>query len=105
MNNIDIPIRNLMNENYAKDASKKMRSSLIASKKSGNFIGNIAPYGYLKDPDDYHKLIIDKEVADIIKYIFSQVLEGKSKTEIAEILNRKHIPTPSKYLNSKYNKK
>lgn len=105
MNNIDIPIRNLMNENYAKDASKKMRSSLIASKKSGNFIGNIAPYGYLKDPDDYHKLIIDKEVADIIKYIFSQVLEGKSKTEIAEILNRKHILTPSKYLNSKYNKK
>lgn len=105
MNNIDIPIRNLMNENYAKDASKKMRSSLIASKKSGNFIGNIAPYGYLKDPDDYHKLIIDKEVADIIKYIFSQVLEGKSKTEIAENLNRKHIPTPSKYLNNKYNRK
>lgn len=105
MNNIDIPIRNLMNENYAKDASKKMRSSLIASKKSGNFVGNIAPYGYLKDPNNYHKLIIDKEVADNIKYIFNQVLEGKSKTEIVESLNRKHIPTPSKYLNNKYNKK
>lgn len=105
MNNIDIPIRNLMNENYSKDASKKMRTSLIASKKSGNFIGNFAPYGYLKDPDDYHKLIIDKEVADNIKYIFNQILEGKSKTEIADDLNRKHIPTPSAYLKQKYGRK
>lgn len=105
MNNIEISIRNLMNENYSKDASKKMRTSLIASKKSGNFIGNFAPYGYIKDPNDYHKLIIDKEVSDNIKYIFNQVLEGKSKTEIVYDLNRKHIPTPSKYLNSKYNKR
>lgn len=105
MNNIDIPIRNLMNENYAKDASKKMRTSLIASKRSGNFIGNTAPYGYIKDPKNCHKLIIDKEVSDIIKYIFNQVLEGRSKTEIADNLNRKHIVTPSKYFNTKYNKK
>lgn len=105
MNNIDIPIRNLMNENYAKDASKKMRTSLIASKKSGNFIGNFAPYGYLKDPDNHHKLIIDKEVADNIRYIFNQILEGKSKTEIADDLNRKHIQTPSVYLKQKYGRK
>lgn len=105
MNNIDIPIKNLMNENYAKDASKKMRTSLIASKKSGNFIGNFAPYGYLKDPDNHHKLIIDKEVADNIKYIFNQILDGKSKTEIADDLNRKHILTPSVYLKQKYGRK
>lgn len=102
MNNIEIPIRNLMNENYSKDASKKMRTSLIASKKSGNFIGNFAPYGYIKDPNDYHKLIIDKEAAQIVKYIFNQIIVGKSKIEIAEELNRKHVSTPSMYLKQNY---
>ncbi len=102
MNNIEIPIRNLMNENYSKDASKKMRTSLIASKKSGNFIGNFAPYGYIKDPNDYHKLIIDKESAQIVKYIFNQIIVGKSKIEIAEELNRKHVSTPSMYLKQNY---
>lgn len=46
-----------------------MRSSLKASKKSGNFIGKIAPFGYFKDPEDIHNLIIDKAAAIIIKNI------------------------------------
>ena len=70
MDSLEIPFKNLMNESYSKDSSKKMRSSLKASKKSGNFIGKTAPFGYLKDPDDVHKLIIDKDAANIVKRIF-----------------------------------
>lgn len=103
MNSLEIPFKNLMNESYSKDTSKKMRTSLQTSKKSGNFIGKTAPFGYLKDPDDVHKLIIDKEAADIVKKIFNLVLTGKSKQEIAKNFNDNHILTPSVYLKQKYN--
>lgn len=103
MNSLEIPFKNLMNESYSKDTSKKMRTSLQTSKKSGNFIGKTAPFGYLKDPNDIHKLIIDKEAADIVKKIFNLVLIGKSKQEIAKDFNDSHIPTPSIYLKQKYN--
>jgi len=103
MNSLEIPFKNLMNENYSKDTSKKMRTSLQTSKKYGNFIGKIAPFGYLKDPDNIHKLIIDKEAEEIIKRIFQLALKGKSKQEISIELNNNHIITPSTYINDKYN--
>ena len=46
---LEVSFKNLMNENYSKDTSKKIRTSLKTSKKRGNFIGKIAPYGYVKD--------------------------------------------------------
>ena len=54
MNSLEIPLKNLMNEGYSRDSSKKMRSNLRASKKSGNFIGKNAPFGYIKREDDCH---------------------------------------------------
>lgn len=102
MDSLEIPFKNLMNESYSKDSSKKMRTSLKASKKSGNFIGKIAPYGYLKDPDDGHKLIVDKDAANIVKRIFNLALKGKSKQEIIEELSNNHILTPSVYLKEKH---
>ena len=102
MDSLEIPFKNLMNESYSKDSSKKMRASLKASKKSGNFIGKIAPFGYLKDPEDVHKLIVDKDAAIIIKKIFNLVLKGKSKQEIIEDLTNNNILTPSIYLKEKY---
>lgn len=103
MDSLEIPFKNLMNESYSKDSSKKMRTSLKASKKTGNFIGKIAPYGYLKDPEDNHKLIIDKDAAHNIKRIFELALKGKSKQEIVEELEKNNILTPSVYLKEKYN--
>jgi len=103
MNSLEIPFKNLMNESYSKDTSKKMRTSLQTSKKSGNFIGKIAPFGYLKDPDDIHHLIIDKDAAEIVKKIFQQAMKGNSKQEIIKYLNNNHILTPSVYLKQKYN--
>ena len=102
MDSLEIPFKNLMNESYSKDSSKKMRSSLKASKKSGNFIGKTAPFGYLKDPDNVHKLIIDKDAAIIVKRIFDLALKGKSKQEIVEELTNNNILTPSVYLKEKY---
>lgn len=103
MNSLEIPFKNLMNESYSKDTSKKMRTSLQTSKKSGNFIGKFSPYGYLKDPDDIHKLIIDDDAATVIKRIFQCALKGKSKQQIIKELVNNNIPTPSVYLKNKYN--
>ena len=64
---IEIPIKNLMNEGYSKDISYKIRSSLRISKESGNYIGNLPPYGYIKDINDCHKLLIDPEASKIVK--------------------------------------
>ncbi|MBE6153223.1 MAG: recombinase family protein [Firmicutes bacterium] len=103
MSSLEIPLKNLMNEGYSKDSSKKMRTSLNASKKAGNFVGKVAPYGYIKDPEDKHKFLIDKDAAKIVKKIFDLVLKGYSKQEIAKELNNNHIITPSTYLKEKLN--
>lgn len=55
-----VPLKNLFNDMYAKDISKKVRSSLIVKKYNGEFVGKLAPYGYIKDPKDKHKFLIDK---------------------------------------------
>ena len=105
MNSVEVYFKNLMNESFAKDISKKMRTSLEISKKNGNYIGVVAPFGYLKDPDDNHKLIIDKEAEKIVKKIFKLALGGMSRQEIVNELNQSRIPTPSRYMKSFCNKK
>lgn len=65
-----VSLKNIFNDTYAKDISKKVRSSLITKKKNGEFVGKIAPYGYIKDPNDKHKFLIDKNVSHIIKKNF-----------------------------------
>lgn len=94
-----VPLKNLFNDMYAKDISKKVRSSLIVKKHNGEFVGKLAPYGYIKDPKDKHKFLIDKNVSHIIKKIFDMILDGKSRKEVADFLNQNDILTPSEYLN------
>ena len=95
--NIIVPFKNLMNDEYARDISQKVRSVLDSKKGQGKFIGSYAPYGYLRDPKDKYKFIIDKEPAKIVKKIFSMILSGKSKKEIANELNSLQISTPRVY--------
>lgn len=99
-----VPLKNLFNDMYAKDISKKVRSSLIVKKHNGEFVDKLAPYGYIKDPKDKHKFLIDKNVSHIIKKIFDMILDGKSRREVADFLNQNDILTPSEYLNIKTNK-
>ena len=100
---IEIPLKNLMNDQYARDISEKVRSTLKIKQLNGEFIGVTAPYGYLKNPKDKHKFIIDKEASYIVKKIFNMILLGKSRKEISEHLNSKNVLTPSLYKLSKEN--
>lgn len=84
---------------YAKDISKKVRSSLIVKKQNGEFVGKLAPYGYIKDLKDKHKFLIDKNVSHIIRKIFDMILDGKSRRQVTEFLHDNDILTPSEYLN------
>lgn len=87
IDNIGVPLKSLMNDYYAKDISKKVKTSLETKKKNGEFIGVSAPYGYLKDPNDKHKFIIDNNTSKIVNKIFELVVLGKLRKEIAEYLN------------------
>lgn len=84
-------------EYHAMESSKKIRQLKKLQQKNGEYIGIAAPYGYIKNPEDKHKLIIDEYAASIVKRIFEMTVELKSRNEIAEILNDEGVFPPSKY--------
>lgn len=96
---LEFALLSITYEHYAIDISKKVKAVKHMQQENGDFIGVSAPYGYLKNPNDCHKFIIDEYAADIVKRIFDMTLECKSKNEIADILNKENILTPSKYKN------
>lgn len=90
------PFKAIINDYYAKDISKKVKSALIAKKKAGQFLGGIAPYGYcFKSPTNHKSLVIDKSTAFVVKKIFKLYLNGFSLQKIAQTLDREKIPIPS----------
>lgn len=90
-------INGLVNQWYIEDLSHNVQSSFIARKKKGMFIGSFASYGYLKDPNDCNKLIVDPVAAEIVKWIFESYKAGKSLEAIAKRLNEKGILCPAEY--------
>lgn len=88
-----MPVKNLMNDFYAKDISRKVCSTFRAQQNKGMYIGSFAPLGYKKDPDDMYHLVIDPETADLVKSIFSWKLQGKSLGKIVRMLNDSGVPT------------
>ncbi|MDO5408959.1 MAG: recombinase family protein [Lachnospiraceae bacterium] len=95
-----LPFKNLFNDSYCKDISIKVRSQLAIKRKNGDFVGSFACYGYLKNPADHNQLMIDEEVADIIRSIFLWKIMGLSADRIAEKLNSQGIPCPMEYKRS-----
>ncbi len=93
-----VPLKNLINEVYSKDISKKSGSALATKQKNGDFIGAWAPYGYRKCADDPHKLEPDEATAPVVRQIFQWRVDGMSVTRIAKKLNDSGIPSPSAYL-------
>ena len=87
-----VPLKNLINEVYSKDISKKSGSALAAKQKNGDFIGAWAPYGYRKCPDDPHKLEPDEATASVVRQIFRWRAEGIGVTQIARRLNDGGVP-------------
>lgn len=91
------PFKNIVNEIYAKDISKKICTSVVTRQKKGEYIGGMAAYGYLKDPEDKHKLVIDEETAPVVKQIFDWKVKGLSYLAIARKLNEQGVPSPTQY--------
>ena len=75
INNVIVPFKNLLNDEYCRDISMKIRSSLTIKRENGQYIGSFACYGYIKDPNDKHKLIVDEEAADNVRMIYKMFLE------------------------------
>ena len=104
VNTMLVPFKNLMNDEYARDTSTKIKSALNSRKKKGEFIGAFPSYGYVKDENDKHKLIIDEESADIVRKIFEwKVNEGLGNLAICHRLNDMGVLNPTGYKRKKLN--
>lgn len=95
--NLILPIRNFINDSYARDISNKVKSSQKIKREKGDYIGSFAPYGYKKSEENKNKLVVDDNVSDIIKSIFDMKLKGYSSKTIAEELNDLGIDSPKIY--------
>ena len=95
------PFRNILNEWAARDTSRKVAAVYRAKGLEGKHIGNHPLFGYLHDPDDKNKWVIDEEAAEIIRRIFQMTIEGKGPYQIATILQKEKVLCPSYYLAQK----
>ena len=93
------PFRAIMNDMYAKDISKKIKSVKRDKQRKGQFIGGKPMYGYKMHPTEKNKIVIDEEVAPIVRRIFALALSGMSCRNIATLLNQEGVPTPATYAN------
>ena len=91
------PFKNVVNEMYARDTSKKIKSAFETKIKEGSYIGNFAPYGYKKDPEDKNHLLVDENTAPIVQEVFDMAEMGTKPVDIARHLNNKGIMTPIMY--------
>lgn len=94
---ISMPIKNIVNAQYAEDISKKVMASITLKQRSGQFIGAFASYGYMKDSNNKNKLIIDEPAAIVVRKIYRMFIGGTGAQTIAKILNSEGILCPSEY--------
>lgn len=93
------PIKNVVNEMYARDVSKKTKVAKKAKARDGQFIGSKAPFGYKIDPNDRHHLIVDEPAAQVVKRIFGLASEGVGYNKMAKIFREEKVLTPIAYFN------
>ena len=96
---LELAIRNLINQMYSKDISRKIKSTVDIKKLNGEFVYGTAPYGYKKG-ERKNTIVIDEVVAPVVRQIFTWASEGVTVTQIAVRLNTDKIMTPSVYLSS-----
>ena len=94
-------IRNVFNEMYARDTSKKIRATWQSKGKSGEHLTTIPPYGYVKDPENKKKWIVDEEAAAVVQKIFRLCVDGLGPTQIAKWLREHQVLNPTAYCHSK----
>ena len=91
------PFRNLFNDFYARDTSKKIRAVMRAKGNAGEHLCTNPPYGYMKDPDNKKRWIVDEEAATVVKRIFDLCIAGKGPMQIAKILTANKVLTVKAY--------
>ena len=103
-NNISTPIKEIMNEMYAADVSRKVRSTKRLMAEQGKFSNSRAPYGYRKSTESKHILVVDENVSHNVERIFELYLGGKTARAIADVFNRENIVTANEYFYSTIDK-
>lgn len=93
------PIKNVVNEMYARDVSKKTKAAKKAKARAGQFIGSKAPFGYKIDPNDRHHLIIDNPASEVVRRIFRLASEGIGYNKMAKSFREEKVLTPIAYFN------
>ncbi len=96
-----MPFKNLFNEWFIRDTSRKIRAVLKAKAERGERLGTRAPYGYIKDPET-KKLAVDDEAAAIVRRIFAMCASGNGPSQIARILKKEQVMTPTMYAYTRY---
>ncbi|WP_442345838.1 recombinase family protein [Faecalibacillus intestinalis] len=95
------PFRNIMNEWYARDTSKKIKLTFKAKGKSGKHVASTTPYGYLKYPENPDHWIVDEEAAKIVQRIFHMTMDGRGPYQIARILKEEQVEIPAVHMAKK----
>lgn len=93
------PMRNVINEYYAREASKKTKSAKMAKARAGQFIGSKPPFGYKPDPNDRHHLIVDEPAAEVVRRIFQLAAQGTGYNKTAKIFREEKVLTTIAYFN------
>ena len=94
---LEVAIKNIINASYSRDLSAKIAAADHVMQKKGMYLGGYRPFGFLPDPNDCHKLILDPVASQYVRLIFELALQGNRTGTIAKILNEKQIPTPAAY--------
>ena len=104
-NNDIAPFKAIMNDMYAKDISKKVKTSLHSRMKEGLYVSGRCPFGYMKDPTNKNHLVINEKQSETVKLIFDLALKGNTYHYIAQELTKRKIKTPASYYNYVWNTK
>ena len=95
------PFKNIINEWYARDVSKKIKAVFQSKAKSGEIMCRFAPYGYIKDPESRKHWLVDEEAAEVVRQIFDLYINGMGTKTIAQYLENNGVLAPSDYMKSK----
>lgn len=99
-NHMIVPLKNMINEAYAADISRKVAAQQRQAMRDGDYIGSRPPYGYRKDPDNCHRLLVNEDTAPTVRQIFQWAADGVALNDMVKRLNEGKVPTPGYYLAS-----
>lgn len=95
---MSVALKNILNTMYSRDLSMKVKTAMNTRAVRGEYIAAFVAYGYRKNPENIHQLVIDPEAAEIVRLIFTMAAKGKTKSEISRYLNENQIMTPTEHL-------